>query len=186
MALRRRNIIIVFYLLASLPACSDFRAIFNGKPGGQVAKQGKESDEKEHHQKPPQGSQGYFTWPLQAPVSSLYGTRRGRFHDGIDIDGESGDPIVAAAAGRVVYSGKLGGYGRLIVIKHDNGYFTAYAHNENNAVKKGDEVSQGQLIGRVGATGSATGDHLHFEVRDKKGTYDPLDFLPQERYSRNR
>lgn len=127
---------------------------------------------------------GIFAWPLNAPVSSPYGVRDGRFHDGIDIDGESGDDIAASAAGKVVFSGQLGGYGNLIVIKHSNGFFTAYGHNKKNLVKKGKEVDQGQVIAQVGSTGHATGAHLHFEIRDPKGTYDPLAILPKQSYSR--
>ncbi len=166
-----------------LTNCGDFRAVFNGKPG-QVAK--KKSHKKKDPQLARKVGKSYFIWPLNGPVNSGYGMRHGRMHDGIDIDGEEGDPIAASAAGEVVYSGKLGGYGNLIVVKHNNGLFTAYAHNKKNLVDKGKRVKQGQVIGKVGSTGHATGDHLHFEIRDDAGTHDPLDFLPEHRYSANK
>ncbi len=169
-----------------LPGCSDFRAIFNGKPNTKIAKGKKKNVPKNRDQNVPENMRDYFSWPLQAPLSSLYGPRGGRFHDGIDIDGESGDPVVAAASGTVVYSDKLGGYGRLVVVRHDNGYFSAYAHNKKNLVEKGKKVQKGDLIAYVGDSGSTTGDHLHFEIRDQNGTYDPLDFLPRERYSQRK
>lgn len=184
MAFTRAKIILgLIFLTGFLPACSDFRAIFNGKPTPSVARR-PSSPEKHRDQPIPENAQDYFSWPLKAPVSSGYGPRGGRFHDGIDIDGESGDAVTAAASGEVVYSGKLGGYGNLIVIKHDNGLFTAYGHNKKNLAKKGKKVEKGQVIAQVGSTGKSTGDHLHFEIRDKKGTYDPLAILPEQRYSR--
>jgi len=176
-------VLFTFILPTVLSGCSDFRAIFEGKPAYKVGKRRKKPA-KRRNQPIPKKDKGYFSWPLFAPISSKYGPRRGRFHDGIDIDGDFGDPVRAAAAGQVVYSGTLGGYGKLVVIKHSNGYFTAYAHNRKNLVKKGKKVKKGQLIARVGSTGRSTGSHLHFEVRNKKGTYDPLAFLPDRRYSR--
>lgn len=171
-------------LIFTLPQCSSFKAVFNGKPSSKVSKGKKKPRKKRRNQPAPKNAKNYFVWPLQAPLSSLYGPRKGRFHDGVDIDGEMGDPVQAAASGEVVYSGKLGGYGKLIIIKHSNGFFTAYAHNKKNMVKKGKWIKKGQHIARVGSTGRSTGSHLHFEIRDKNGTYDPLDFLPRQRYSR--
>lgn len=179
--------LLLICLIFVLPSCSDFRAIFEGSPDYNVAKRKKKRDRRGSTRKvDPQVAKGYFVWPLEAPLSSLYGPRKGKFHDGIDIDGDSGDAVSAAASGEVVYSGRLGGYGRLIVVQHPNGYFTAYAHNKKNLVKKGKKVRKGQKIALVGSSGRSTGDHLHFEIRDKDGTYDPLDFLPRKRYSRRR
>ena len=173
---------VLLLCLVALPQCSDFRAVFNGKPGKPVA------ETKRKKKKHPSGyargkGAGMFIWPFDGPVNSPYGERNGRPHDGIDIGGDEGDPIVASAAGEVVYEGKLGGYGNLIVVKHDSGYFTAYAHNDKNLVDTGDRVKQGQRIAKMGSTGNASGDHLHFEVRDDSGTYDPEDFLPEPQYS---
>lgn len=178
----------VLLLIFSISACSSFKEVFNGKeqPHRHAKKRSPNSKRapKQRYRKAPQYAQNYFRWPLKAPVSSIYGKRWGRFHDGIDIDGDMGDRIRAAAPGKVVYSGVLGSYGKIIVIQHKNGFFTAYAHNKKNLVKKGRKVKQGQVIGLVGSTGRSTGSHLHFEVRDKKGTYNPLDLLPRRRYTR--
>lgn len=187
MAFRRAKLLVLLIILSfGLSNCSDFRAVFNGKPKHKVSKKRKKSGKKRRNQPAPAHAKGYFVWPLKAPISSGYGPRWGRFHDGIDIDGAMGDPIKAAAAGTVVFSDRLGGYGRLIVIRHKNGFFTAYAHNKKNLVKKGKWVRQRQIIGKVGNSGKSTGDHLHFEVRDQKGTFDPLDFLPRKRYTQKR
>jgi lipoprotein NlpD len=184
MAFTRAKIVAGVFLMACiLPGCSDFRAIFNGQPNHTASKR-RPSSEKQRGQPVPDGAKGYFSWPLKAPISSPYGPRGGRFHDGIDIDGDSGDPVAAAATGQVVFSGKLGGYGNLIVIKHSNGLFTAYGHNKKNLAKQGKKVERGQVIARVGNTGQSTGAHLHFEIRDQNGTFDPLAILPEQRYSR--
>jgi murein DD-endopeptidase MepM/ murein hydrolase activator NlpD len=187
MASSRIKILFLLLLMGlALPSCSDFRAIFNGNPSYNVAKKRKapKRAKRRRNQPVPEQAKNYFKWPLFAPVSSGYGPRWGRFHEGIDIDGDFGDSVVAAAPGLVVFSGKLGGYGRLVVIKHKNGFFTAYAHNKKILVKKGKEVQQGQKIALVGSSGKSTGSHLHFEIRDKKGSYDPLAFLPRKSYSR--
>ncbi|MCB1213925.1 MAG: M23 family metallopeptidase [Deltaproteobacteria bacterium] len=173
-------LLLVFSLLF-FNQCSDFNAIFNGnKRSPKVAKKTPESKKSPASSKknPPYHAKGKFIWPLKAPVTSYYGSRSGGFHEGIDIDGKSGDPFVASASGEVVFEGRLGGYGKLIVIKHDHGLFTAYAHNKKNLVHEKQQVKQGQKIGLVGATGNAQGDHLHFEVRDENGHHDPMKFLP--------
>jgi hypothetical protein len=123
---------------------------------------------------------GQFIWPVPGSkrVSSYYGRRRGKRHDGIDIPAKPGTSIVASADGEVVYSGsKISGYGNMIVVKHDDDYFTVYAHNSRNFVGKGDGVHQGQVIGRVGSTGRSTGPHLHFEVRKNKTKLNPITFV---------
>lgn len=181
--------ILIFSIGLALQGCSSFKEVFNGKDSTYRHAKGKTPAQKQgvakqHYREAPKYAKNYLKWPLTAPISSLYGKRWGRFHDGIDIDGEAGDKIRAAAPGQVVYSGRLGSYGKLIVVKHPNGLFTAYAHNKKNLVKKGKKVKQGQVIAVVGNSGRATGSHLHFEVRDKKGTYNPLDLLPQHRYTK--
>ncbi len=119
-----------------------------------------------------------FAWPLNGPITSYFGKRGKRFHKGIDIDGKKGDIIRAAADGKVVFSGYMRGYGKVIVIKHNDDFSTVYAHNSVNLVKKGDYVKKGQPIARVGSTGRATGSHLHFEVRYRGKAVDPMDYLP--------
>ncbi|TNF86356.1 MAG: peptidoglycan DD-metalloendopeptidase family protein [Gammaproteobacteria bacterium] len=116
-----------------------------------------------------------FVWPLRHfEVSSHFGNRRGRLHSGIDLRAPRGTPIHAAADGRVKFSGHKNGYGRMIVIDHGKGIETAYAHNERNLVARGQRVSQGQVIARIGRSGNATGYHLHFEFRRYGQALDPI------------
>ena len=119
---------------------------------------------------------GGFIWPVQGVVTSAFGPRWGRMHEGIDIAAPAGTPIRAAAAGTVIYAGWLGGYGNLTIIDHGNGVATAYGHQSAIYVTGG-AVSQGQEIGAVGSTGHSTGDHLHFEVRINATPVDPLAYL---------
>jgi len=118
-----------------------------------------------------------FIWPVNGPVTSGFGMRWGRMHEGIDIGVASGTPIHAAASGRVVYSGWMDGYGNLVAIDHGRGISTAYAHQSSIAVGNGQTVSQGQVIGYVGCTGHCFGPHLHFEVRINGTPVDPLGYL---------
>jgi lipoprotein NlpD len=118
-------------------------------------------------------------WPVRGKLSSRFGWRNGRGHDGIDIPAKAGTQIVAAAAGRVIHSGRgLGDYGRVIILKHEGYYSTVYAHNRRNRVDEGDFVEKGEVIGEVGSSGNASGTHVHFEVRRNRKPLDPLLFLP--------
>lgn len=119
-----------------------------------------------------------FIWPVQGSLMSPFGIRHGRRHDGIDIKGTSGTPIRAADNGKIVYAGSMRGYGNLILMRHKDDFFTAYGHNKKNAVKEGQKVKRGEVIGQVGRTGRATGSHLHFEVREGEKARNPLFFLP--------
>lgn len=122
-----------------------------------------------------------FLWPVNGKLTSNFGIRGGRRHDGIDVGAAKGTPIKAADAGKVVFSGKMKGYGNLIILKHKDGFFTVYAHNDKNLAKKEQAVKRGQLIGKVGRTGRASGPHLHFEVRKGQTARNPLFFLPKKR-----
>jgi len=123
---------------------------------------------------------GQFIWPLEGVLTSKFGIRNGRRHDGIDIGAPEGTDIHAAADGTVLYSGdQQTGYGNLIIISHANDMITVYAHNQKNLVKENDSVKRGQLIGKVGRTGRATGPHLHFEIRKRTRPRNPLFFLPK-------
>ena len=117
-----------------------------------------------------------LTWPVNGPITSGFGWRWGRMHEGIDIGVPCGTPIHAAASGTVIYSGWMDGYGNFVVIDHGNGLATAYGHQSAIYVSGG-SVSQGQAIGAVGSTGSSTGCHLHFEVRVNGSPVDPLGYL---------
>jgi murein DD-endopeptidase MepM/ murein hydrolase activator NlpD len=128
---------------------------------------------------PPERSPRQFAWPVRVGrVSSLYGVRNGVMHDGIDISAPAGTPIHAVDDGVVIYSGRLKGYGNLVIIRHDKRYVTVYGHNQYNGVREGDRVRRGQQIGAVGASGRTTGANLHFEVRRDNVARDPLAHLP--------
>jgi murein DD-endopeptidase MepM/ murein hydrolase activator NlpD len=126
-----------------------------------------------------------FIWPVYGPISEYYGAPRGAgtYHTGLDIDQtfNYGGPIAAAAPGQVVLAssdGYGGGYGSYVIIRHDNGYETLYAHLSAIYVSLGQYVSQGEAIGAIGCTGYCTGPHLHFEVLVGGATVDPLNYLP--------
>lgn len=117
-----------------------------------------------------------WAWPAQGKVIKNFDPSN--FNRGIDIAGKTGDPVLAAASGRVVYSGNgLRGYGQLIIIKHNDDYLSAYAHNQNLLVKEGQTVRLGQQIATVGSS-EAKSPGLHFEVRLNGKPVDPLKYLP--------
>lgn len=123
---------------------------------------------------------GEFLWPVPSSnkMSSGYGSRWGKRHEGVDIPGRVGAHIVAASEGVVVYSGdEIGGYGNITVIAHKDGYFSVYAHAKVNFTKQGQRVYRGQVIAQIGMTGRTYGPHLHFEVRKNGQAIDPTSFL---------
>ena len=124
-----------------------------------------------------QPSAAGLIWPCDGVVTSGFGTRWGRMHEGIDIACAYGAPAHAAAAGTVIYSGWLGGYGNIVVVDHGNGLSTAYAHASAILVSVGQSVAQGESVALVGSTGHSTGPHLHFEVRINGVAVDPLLYL---------
>lgn len=128
-------------------------------------------------------SRASMRMPVRGRLSDKYGWRKHPvyrkrlFHAGIDVAAPKGAPIAAAMSGKVIYAGRRAGYGNLVILSHSNGYSTRYAHCSSMLVKKGQIVKAGQLIARVGATGVATGNHLHFEVRKNGKTQNPLTYL---------
>lgn len=116
-------------------------------------------------------------WPTEGTFSSPFGYRWGRSHDGIDIAAPLGTPVYAPAGGKVTFAGTKNGYGNYVAVDHGNGYVTAYAHMNEVYVKEGDVLSQGALIGAVGRTGRATGNHLHFEVLVNGSFVNPMDYI---------
>jgi murein DD-endopeptidase MepM/ murein hydrolase activator NlpD len=118
-----------------------------------------------------------LAWPLHGVLVSAFGVRGGEQHEGIDLAAPEGTPILAARSGKVLFAGFQRGYGNLVLVGHDGGIVTIYAHNAENLVSPGDPVSRGQRIARVGRSGNATGPHLHFEVRVGTRPRDPLHFL---------
>ena len=133
--------------------------------------------------RPKTASNGYYIWPTTTHrITSPYGYRyifgRYEFHLGVDIGASYGTSIKAADGGRVTYSGWKGSYGKLVIVTHDDGSQTYYAHCSQLLVSYGDKVYQGQTIAKVGSTGNSTGPHLHFEIRINGKTVDPLKYLP--------
>ena len=121
-----------------------------------------------------------WVWPVrQARILSYYGAPRGGHrHGGIDIDGDHGEPVLAARSGRVVYSGSgMRGYGKTVILDHGDGLSSLYAHNAKLLVRVGQRVEQGTPVALLGRTGNATADHCHFEIRREDRTLDPLLFL---------
>lgn len=123
-------------------------------------------------------------WPVKSGyISSRFGFRvhpikRSRlFHQGVDIASPRGSAILAVADGVVTFSGRKGGYGRMVELRHPSGMVTRYAHNQSNLVKVGETVRQGEQIATVGASGTATGPHVHFEIIKDGKAIDPLRYI---------
>ncbi|MBI5244808.1 MAG: M23 family metallopeptidase [Elusimicrobia bacterium] len=127
---------------------------------------------------------GLYRWPLKAGVvSSEFGRRWKRRHEGIDIAADEGVPVLASAAGTVLYaSDGLRGYGNTVILRHDDKTSTLYAHNQSLLVRKGEKVSAGQQIAALGSTGHSTGPHVHFEFRIKNKAVNPRRKLIRSRF----
>jgi len=125
---------------------------------------------------------GEFIWPVDGSVSSGFGLRSGfgsSNHKGLDIVCSANDPIYAADGGTVIFAGTMSGYGNFVQIDHGNGCVTCYGHCNSIEVSEGDVVRQGDLIALVGMTGTASGYHLHFEIRYDDVQVDPAGYLPE-------
>ncbi|WP_022962823.1 peptidoglycan DD-metalloendopeptidase family protein [Halopseudomonas pelagia] len=119
-----------------------------------------------------------WAWPVQGPLLSRFQSN-GSLNKGIDIAGQLGQPVKAAASGAVVYAGRgLLGYGDMIIVKHNETYLSAYAHNSKLLVSEGDQVKVGQVIAEMGSSGTDR-VKLHFEIRRKGQPVDPLSYLPK-------
>jgi murein DD-endopeptidase MepM/ murein hydrolase activator NlpD len=132
---------------------------------------------------PPTAADARFVWPVSGQVISNFGTAaNGERNDGINIVAERGAPIHAAGAGTVTYVGnELRDFGHLLLIRHDNGYVTAYAHADNFNVERGQRIEEGQVVGTVGATGDVTQPQLHFEIRKGTEPVNPTAYLVRPR-----
>jgi murein DD-endopeptidase MepM/ murein hydrolase activator NlpD len=129
--------------------------------------------------------EGVFIWPLKSgTLTSSFGPRGRSFHDGIDIGAAPGTPVRAARDGAVIYSDTLRGYGNVVIVQHEGGYATVYAHNEENLVAAGSRVRQGQAVARVGRSGRTSGPNLHFEIRKDNIARNPIYFLPSQTVQR--
>ncbi len=127
--------------------------------------------------RPSTASTGTFATPFYGVVTSRFGSRWGGTHTGIDLAGPTGSSVIAADGGTVTFAGWSGGYGKLIKIKHDNGYETYYAHLSSINVKVGQKVAKKEFIGKVGNTGNSTGPHLHFEIRKNGKALNPANYM---------
>ena len=126
---------------------------------------------------PVQGASGGWIWPVSGTLTSPFGYRWGRMHEGIDISVPEGTPVRAAKPGTVILAAYTGGYGNYTCVDHGGGLSSCYAHQSSFAVSSGDQVDQGEVIGYSGNTGSSTGPHLHFEIRVNGSAVDPLGYL---------
>lgn len=122
---------------------------------------------------------GEFIWPVPASkrVSSHFGKRGSGHHDGVDIVADRGTHIIASAGGVVSFVGSMRGYGKTVILKHKDGHHTVYAHTNRYFVSKGQKVSQGEVIAKVGNTGRSSGPHLHFEIRKNNRVRNPAGYL---------
>lgn len=133
-------------------------------------------------EKPTTASTGSFRWPITGRITSYFGGRyifgSYSYHSGLDISCSYGAAVCAADGGTVTYTGYKGSYGNLVIITHDNGTQTYYAHNSSIVVSTGQKVAKGQQIAKAGSTGRSTGVHCHFEVRVNGTAVNPLSYLP--------
>jgi murein DD-endopeptidase MepM/ murein hydrolase activator NlpD len=118
-----------------------------------------------------------FDWPVRGRISSSFGPRWGRMHNGLDIAVSTGTQVKAAADGRITFAGWNGGYGILVIIDHGNGIETRYAHNSRLNVKVGQRVTRGETVAYSGNTGVSTGPHVHFEIRYRNNPVNPQTYL---------
>jgi len=126
------------------------------------------------------GQRGRFDWPLRGKVVRSFGSKiDGALCKGLEISAHAGEAVVSAAAGKVIYSGDgISGYGNLIIVRHDDSYFTVYGFNEKNLVSSGAFVSKGQQIARAGTPPKGGSSRLYFEIRSGKQPVDPIFYLP--------
>ncbi len=120
---------------------------------------------------------GALAWPLRGVLYARFGKKGKEPHDGVDLAAPAGQPVKTAAPGTVLFAGEQKGYGLIVIVEHDDGLITLYAHNRDLRVKTGQKVRDGQVVATVGDSGRTSGPHLHFEVRKEGKPVDPLDFL---------
>ncbi|MEW6433106.1 MAG: M23 family metallopeptidase [Myxococcota bacterium] len=120
---------------------------------------------------------GTLQWPLRGVLYARFGRKGKEPHDGIDLAAPAGTPVKTAAPGTVLFAGDQKGYGLIVIVEHDSGLITLYAHNRDLRVKTGQKVREGQVVATVGDSGRTSGPHLHFEVRKNGVPVDPLDHL---------
>ncbi len=181
--MQKKNLAILSVFLIILSACSvrptksDKRGFLDRDASSSVARVDRRTASEVYAVKP--GGEvslsGDWRWPLKSiEISSPYGERGRKFHQGIDLRAPMRTPVLAAADGEVVYVGtKIRGYGRMVVLKHAGNFYTVYAHHSKNLVKMGKRVSKGEVIAYTGKSGHSSGPHLHFELRRGTQSFDP-------------
>jgi lipoprotein NlpD len=120
---------------------------------------------------------GILQWPLRGVLYARFGKKGREPHDGIDLAAPAGTPVRTAGEGVVLFAGPQSGYGLIVVVSHEKGLVTVYAHSRDLRVKTGQTVRPGQVIATVGESGKTSGPHLHFEVRVEGEPVDPIRFL---------
>jgi murein DD-endopeptidase MepM/ murein hydrolase activator NlpD len=170
--------------VATAPVATAKVAAAGPQQSARLAQAAPTAEEKEAAEAPVKASEATgalptFRWPVRGKVITSYGAKtNGKSNDGINLAVPEGTPIKAAEDGVVAYSGnELKGYGNLVLIRHSNGYVTAYAHASELLVKRGDSIKRGQVIAKSGQTGEVGSPQLHFEIRKGSSPVDPLQFL---------
>lgn len=154
-------------------------SVSSRRPKGEPSSSGSSAEARRRAEKSRKEKRGLdFIWPARGKLSSKFGRRWGRNHEGIDIAAPTGTPIFAAEAGRVTFAGRQGGYGKVVIVKHAGRYKTLYAHASKLVVRTGQFVERGQKIAEVGSTGRSTAPHLHFEVVRAGTKQNPMGYLP--------
>jgi murein DD-endopeptidase MepM/ murein hydrolase activator NlpD len=120
---------------------------------------------------------GVLSWPLKGVLYARFGRKGKEPHDGIDLAAPAATPVQTAGPGTVLFAGEQKGYGLIVIVEHDNGLVTLYAHNRDVRVKTNQKVKAGQVVATVGDSGRTSGPHLHFEVRKEGLPVDPLEYL---------
>lgn len=120
---------------------------------------------------------GVLQWPLRGVLYARFGKKGKEPHDGVDLAAPAGQAVKTAAPGKVLFAGEQKGYGLIVIVEHEGGLITLYAHNRDLRVKTGQKVREGQVVATVGDSGRTSGPHLHFEVRSDGVPMDPLDYL---------
>ncbi len=177
---RKHRAFLLFVCLVSLslsacvtrPFRSGRQGLFENESGGEFGRSGSAKNMGDGEEI---RLTGKWQWPLKhVEVSSHFGHRGRKFHQGIDLRAPIGTPVMAANDGVVVYVGsKIRGYGRMIVLKHENNFYSVYSHHSKNLVKIGKRVNRGDKIALSGKSGRASGPHLHFEIRQGTESYNP-------------
>lgn len=185
------RVVIGMLLAAALAAgCASFRGpgemvtpggvLEEGAPGAAPMGPTLSWSGERYNQSAPTAGGMNFDWPVERARMSRGFLLGKRWHYGLDLAAPKGTPILASAPGVVIYVGKgFSGYGKLIVVEHDENWATLYSHLNKFSVKEGDRVTRGQKIGEMGRTGRASGVHLHFEIRYNRQPVNPLMYLPQ-------